>query len=178
MIPAEEQEDNSDDDNDDDDDDEEDAEEDEYLAKFISTEKPVSLLQTGHREVGQVGGKLFLISLICYRSLGRLTTLQGVVLRGPMWRRTMRMMRKRRKRKNMSLNPSGSSTCRSTPISNGSLTCLCSFPGKKEPEAQMTDSGKTFYCKAPAEKPRDDQGCIAINIQLMEDGTYLTCLVC
>ena len=78
----------------------------------------------------------------------------------------------------MSLNLSGSSPCRSTPISNRSLTCLCSFPGKKEPEPQTTDSGKTFYHKPPAEKLRDDQGCIAINIEPMEDGTYLTHLLC
>ena len=87
-------------------------------------------------------------------------------------------MRKRRRRKNVSLNPSGSSPCRSTPISNGSLTCLCSFPGKKEPEPQTANSGKTFYRKAPAEKIRDDQGHITINIEPMEDGTYLTHLLC
>ena len=74
--------------------------------------------------------------------------------------------------------PSGSSLCRSTPISNGSLACLCSFPGKKEPEPQTTDSWKTFYHKPPAEKPRDDQGHIAINIEPTEDGMYLTHLLC
>ena len=78
----------------------------------------------------------------------------------------------------MSLNPSGSSPCRSTPISNGSLACLCSFPGKKEPEPQTADSGKTFCHKPPAERPRDNQGCITINIEPTEDGTYLTCLLC
>ena len=35
-----------------DEEDKEDAEEDEYLAKFINKDQPVSLLQTGHREVG------------------------------------------------------------------------------------------------------------------------------
>ena len=127
---------------------------------------------------GQVGQKLFLISLICCRSLRRLTTLQEVVLRAAMWRRRIWRMRKRRRRKTVSLNSSGSSPCRSTPISNGSLTCLCSFPGRKEPEPQTADSGKTFYCKAPSENPRDDQGCITINIEPTEDGTYLTHLLC
>ena len=78
----------------------------------------------------------------------------------------------------MSLNPSGSSPGRSTPISNGSLTCLYYFPDKKEPEVQTTNTGKTFYHKPPAEKPRDEKRCIAINIEPTEGGTYLTHLLC
>ena len=44
----------------------------------------------------------------------------------------------------------------SNTFSNRSLTCLCSFPSKKEPKAHMTDSGKTFHHNPSVDKPRRD----------------------
>ena len=48
---------------------------------------------------------------------------------------------------------------------------FCSSTGKVEPQPQTTHTGKTFYRKPPADKPRNKQGQIAIQIELTDDGT-------
>ena len=72
--------------------------------------------------------------------------------------------------KNISVCQVGQRHCRVDLQASGSITCFIFFTGKAEPEAEVSDSGKTFTRKKPIDKPRNKLGQVAMEIKPMEGG--------